>query len=136
MGLRTGCFHGEHPTCDSGLVYYKVGKNEENGTSNLEFDGFDLEYKHILHYFHPKAVEEAEIKVRRIVVYSQPVQLGPPHSHGSWESVLGVRARDRAGSSGMRRVSGIKRAFVVIIEYHHGLLRVPQVFLWVSEAIF
>lgn len=39
MGLRTGCFHGEPPTCDSGLGYYKVGKNEENGTSKLEFGG-------------------------------------------------------------------------------------------------
>ena len=50
------------------LGYYKVGRNEKNDASHLKFGEFGLEYKHVLHYFHPKAVEEAEIKVRRITV--------------------------------------------------------------------
>lgn len=59
-----------------GHGYYKVGKNEEkNDRSNLELGEFHLKYKHILHYFHSEAAEEAEMKVRRITKYSQPLYL-------------------------------------------------------------
>lgn len=42
-----------------------------------------------LEYVSPETVEKPEVMV--IIMYSWP--LGPPHSHGSWKGVRGVKCQ-------------------------------------------